>query len=166
MVGSYCRAEKVGVFTPAPLDKVLKRSVERAEELGPWVGERGGGAQGAAKMSRHGHTAQKNKSNAPCCIPLLLSHCSVCFACFNVLVKTERAPGDRVHPEAKHTHKPLCNRLITATPAELHNLTAEDFLWTPPNPLFFFFDRTSHSHADGMCGFAAIQIDGHSLVCN
>lgn len=22
------------------------------------------------------------------------------------------------------------------------------------------------SHADGMCGFAAIQIDGHGLVCN
>lgn len=49
MVGSYCRAEKVGVFTLAPLDKVLKRSVERAEELGPGVGERGGGAEGAAE---------------------------------------------------------------------------------------------------------------------
>lgn len=38
---------------------------------------------------------------------------------------------------------------------ELHNLTVRRF----PS-------RMSPSHADGMCGFAAIQIDGHSLVCN
>lgn len=76
MVGSYCRVEKVGVFTPASLDKLLKRSMERAEELRlerRWVGT---------------VTSHKNKSSAPRCIPLLLSHCSVCFA-FNVLVKTE-----------------------------------------------------------------------------
>ena len=32
MVGSYCCVEKVSIFTPASLDKLLKRSVERADE--------------------------------------------------------------------------------------------------------------------------------------
>lgn len=57
MVGSYCRAEKVGVFTPAPLDKVLKHSVERAEELGP---------EGATEDEQaRSHRAQKQIKRAP-----------------------------------------------------------------------------------------------------
>lgn len=93
MVGSYCCVEKVRVFTPASLDKLLKRSMEQAEELRlerRWVGT---------------VTSHKNKSNPPHRIPLLLSHWSVCFA-FNVLVKTEGPLVIASAEESKHKRPP------------------------------------------------------------
>lgn len=70
MVGSYCCVEKVSVFTPASLDKLLKRSMGRAEVVRlerRWVGT---------------VTSHKNKSNSPRCIPLLLSLIWLCLQCF------------------------------------------------------------------------------------
>lgn len=164
MVGSYCHVEKVVVFTPASLDKLLKHSMEQVEELGPerrWVGT---------------VTPHKNKSNAPRCTPLLLSHCSVCFA-FNVLEKTE-GPLAIASAEESKQQKKIARRsgqqqrgiweaeFCNGTFNQNHRLTQSDCWRFLAVRTESFFDRMSHSHADGMCGFAAIQIDGHSLVCN
>jgi len=76
MVGSYCCVEKVSVFTPAFLDKLLQLSMDWTDEMRVewrWV----------CMVTSH-----KNKSKPPRGIPFLLSHWTVCFA-FNVLVSVE-----------------------------------------------------------------------------
>lgn len=107
------------------------------------------------------HRVERNQT-LPACSPLLLSHCSVCFA-FNVLVEPKgplviTSAEESKHREAEFAAAPL-------KPPKPLNYT----MWPlkiSPDKNWKIFDRMSHSHADGMCGFAAIRIDGHSLVCN
>lgn len=59
------------------------------------------------ETSGHSRAVQKNKSNAPRRIPLLLSRRSVCFAS-NVLVKTEKGPSGEPNPAPLTEFLGLC----------------------------------------------------------
>lgn len=148
MVGSYCFVGKVSAFNPDSPEKLLKRSVEPDEAPTPqrrWVG--------LVASLRH-------KSKPLLLQPSIIITASVCFGgkTKNLLWRVKQGCVRRwiqAHLISS-IGAWLClsvdrHLVMILRCCELHNLNLTRVLSRAG-----FFCRRSPSHADGMCGFAAI----------
>lgn len=140
--------KRLAFFTPTFLDKLLKRSVEQADEMRAWW-------RWVGMVTSH-----KNKSNPPCGIPFMLSHWSVCFA-FSVLVGAE---GPLEGPwEGRGIKTAKFNSVPRIKISQMPNVSKKICLVFS---CVLVFQRNSkvwkklHSHVGAICGFAAFKLMG------